>query len=253
MNRKLYCLIFTLVAITIQNSFGQDYYNVNMPSYWIPTLTSYVEKGFKIKNIKVNYINNVIELTDKRINPIYGFIELADGTKQVILKSDSLKAKKLKNYELLTTELIRIDTTFKHWLRYHDGVPWVDYVCCFSHACKDYWGMEKTHFYVEDYINIYQPISQQTQNPINSKKQQTLSSSEIMVYPNPTKDKVIVLADHIEQIQVYDTKGSLIKTITPNPKQTETTVNLNFLPTGIYILKIRDTQKQITTSRIVKE
>ena len=74
-----------------------------------------------------------------------------------------------------------------------------------------------------------------------------LSSNNVNIYPNPTRNTIYIETDeiNIETISIYDTNGRLITKRFVNNNQ----VDLTNLQTGIYIIKINNTN---TTFKIVK-
>ena len=81
---------------------------------------------------------------------------------------------------------------------------------------------------------------------------ENILSNELSVYPNPTKDKITIVLDHVEsgtEISVFTTLGKniLTKKITSN----QTVIGLRDFETGIYLVQIRN-GKSVTTKRIVK-
>jgi hypothetical protein len=70
---------------------------------------------------------------------------------------------------------------------------------------------------------------------------------EIVVYPNPTKNRVTINTNKaIKKITIVDLNGRILDT------QFETTVNLTNLVSGIYFLNI-ETENRISSKKIIKE
>ncbi len=88
------------------------------------------------------------------------------------------------------------------------------------------------------------------------KQSSTLSTidfnmSDIQVYPNPTRNILHVNANqNIDQIEVYNYMGQLIKILHPNTVNTE--VSMSEFATGFYLVKISSQEKSIT-HKIVKK
>lgn len=77
------------------------------------------------------------------------------------------------------------------------------------------------------------------------------ASNNILVYPNPTSDILnLKYSQIISDIEVLDINGRLILKSPINAK--ETTVNLNYLQNGIYILKINSEYGTITKKIIIE-
>lgn len=76
-------------------------------------------------------------------------------------------------------------------------------------------------------------------------------ANEIKVYPNPAKDSFkIDYPGNITAIQVYDTKGALVKTITTD---FTTDINISALPAGMYLLNIKNDSGNVVTKRLLKQ
>jgi PKD repeat protein len=82
----------------------------------------------------------------------------------------------------------------------------------------------------------------------------TLSSSNVSIYPNPTKDIINVVMDasfvNNASIEMYDAIGKLI--VSEKIINTHTTINTDHLAKGIYTIRIVSEGKQIS-NRIIKE
>lgn len=75
-------------------------------------------------------------------------------------------------------------------------------------------------------------------------------STETIIYPNPTKGVITVKVKEPSTIMVYNTIGSLLKTVKQN--SLSATYNLEFLPAGAYNIRIADCAK-VHYYNIVKE
>lgn len=88
------------------------------------------------------------------------------------------------------------------------------------------------------------------------KQSSTLSTvdfdlADIQVYPNPTNDILTVKASQsIDQIEIYNYMGQLLKTIKPNTTIAE--VTMDSFAAGIYLVKISSQEKSIT-HKIIKK
>lgn len=89
----------------------------------------------------------------------------------------------------------------------------------------------------------------------------TLSTTEIpeiqlfaSVYPNPTIEKITLSIRDYDfstlQFTLIDTQGRIISTakITEN----ETQINMDFLPSALYFIRITDATKELKTFKIIK-
>jgi hypothetical protein len=67
------------------------------------------------------------------------------------------------------------------------------------------------------------------------------------VYPNPAKDKLCILGlSKPSKVSIYNVLGKLVFS-----KTTSSEVDLKGLQSGVYIVKIRDQQKE-TTRKFIK-
>ncbi len=68
----------------------------------------------------------------------------------------------------------------------------------------------------------------------------SLTDNKVKVYPNPTQDIINVefVAGFYNQIQLIDSNGKILKQISLDSSITQTTINLNNLAPGIYLLKL---------------
>ena len=74
--------------------------------------------------------------------------------------------------------------------------------------------------------------------------------NHVVVYPNPAKDKVTILAD--DELQNVTVTNLLGQTLSHYPTQgvTQLVIDTNPYPSGVYLLKI-STKKGTTTRRLV--
>ncbi|MDR2084006.1 MAG: T9SS type A sorting domain-containing protein, partial [Bacteroidales bacterium] len=74
------------------------------------------------------------------------------------------------------------------------------------------------------------------------------STSEIAIYPNPSKDyiNISVENDKIENVEIYNITGKLVK------QEKSNKININDLPVGIYLIKV-ETNWGKTTEKLVIE
>ena len=80
---------------------------------------------------------------------------------------------------------------------------------------------------------------------------QFIKDNSIRVYPNPAKNNITIVADHVLQsIQLYDIQGRLLETTLNSA--TTTTLDISKRANGIYFIKASST-KGSTVEKIVKE
>ncbi len=74
----------------------------------------------------------------------------------------------------------------------------------------------------------------------------------IHLYPNPSSDQVFVRSENgiIEQVLLYDLKGTVAKSVIPNAKQT--TIDISDLKSGIYFIAVQTNQSLVAKRLIVR-
>jgi hypothetical protein len=74
------------------------------------------------------------------------------------------------------------------------------------------------------------------------------STQEITIYPNPSKDyiNISVENDEIENVQIYNLTGKLVK------QEKSNKININDLPTGMYIIKV-ETDSGNCIKKVIKD
>ena len=74
---------------------------------------------------------------------------------------------------------------------------------------------------------------------------------ETELMPNPVSTNLYVVSESvIDQLQVFDTYGRLLKTLVPNTKRT--IVNVRELPNGIYTILIKSQNGTTARQFVVK-
>ena len=79
---------------------------------------------------------------------------------------------------------------------------------------------------------------------------ETVNSSNIYIYPNPSKKIIKIVSDEISEnsfISIYDINGKKII----SQKIDNNNIDISSLPTGIYLLKLYN-DEQILTTRLIK-
>ncbi len=69
--------------------------------------------------------------------------------------------------------------------------------------------------------------------------------SEISVYPNPVRDRVVIEGIEAVEIQVYNTLGQVVKTVRGTNE-----IPVADLPQGVYMLRIADADGTVYTNKI---
>ena len=70
--------------------------------------------------------------------------------------------------------------------------------------------------------------------------------SEISVYPNPVRDRVVIEGIEIAEVEVYNALGQMVKTI-----QGTNEISVADLPQGVYLLRIADVEEKVYTNKIM--
>ena len=76
--------------------------------------------------------------------------------------------------------------------------------------------------------------------------------TEVNLFPNPTKDKVMIQGQGMEKVSVYNTMGQLLYTQTCDSAE-YVELNLGSFSTGVYTVNVRFANGQHTNRMIVKE
>ena len=92
----------------------------------------------------------------------------------------------------------------------------------------------------------------------NSKTLSTIENdiieNNLMLYPNPGKDIVTISSNmDIREIKVIDVSGRLIKTINLSNPSKAYDLSIDYLPDGMYFLKVSETKTVETKVLIVKK
>lgn len=69
--------------------------------------------------------------------------------------------------------------------------------------------------------------------------------SEISIYPNPVRDRVVIEGIEAVEIQVYNTLGQVVKTVRGTNE-----IPVADLPQGVYMLRIADAEGKVYTNKI---
>jgi hypothetical protein len=78
-----------------------------------------------------------------------------------------------------------------------------------------------------------------------------INQNKLAVYPNPTKDQLIIQSElHFESFEVKDLSGKILIRI---KKPEKNVLPVQALPTGVYILTAKGTDRKSYTARFVKE
>jgi len=106
-------------------------------------------------------------------------------------------------------------------------------------------------------------------SPFNSQKIGTLTitlksvlgtnevsfDNQIKVYPNPSNGKLSIESpvNNIKSLDIYDTQGVIIKTLTTNSIKSKSLIKLQNLSVGLYFLKFSSVEGYNSTKKIIVE
>jgi hypothetical protein len=83
-------------------------------------------------------------------------------------------------------------------------------------------------------------------------EQNTFPKQEITIYPNPFTNRITILnANTILKLKIYNSKGSLIKSISTTP-DSKKEISLDETPPGIYFIQCIDANNKTKILRIIK-
>lgn len=75
------------------------------------------------------------------------------------------------------------------------------------------------------------------------------SQKSVSLYPNPVKNTLYISSkSKIVEAQIFDMQGKSIKTI-----YNQSSISFNELPKGVYIVKMKDSDANITSQKVIKE
>ena len=69
--------------------------------------------------------------------------------------------------------------------------------------------------------------------------------SEIALYPNPVRDRVIIEGIEVAEVEVYNALGQRVKMV-----QSTNEINVSGLPEGVYLLRVTDADGKVYTNKI---
>ena len=72
-----------------------------------------------------------------------------------------------------------------------------------------------------------------------------INSNELAVYPNPSKDNIVVRCDNASEIEIVSTLGNIVKTVSAEGETTN--INISDLASGLYIVKAKTPTETFTT------
>ena len=85
-------------------------------------------------------------------------------------------------------------------------------------------------------------------------EENNFSENNFNVYPNPTHNQLIITNDQLQitDILITDITGKQVKTIKANGQSKNYTINVEDLPTGLYLLKVTG-DKGTEVTKFIKE
>jgi plastocyanin len=78
------------------------------------------------------------------------------------------------------------------------------------------------------------------------------SSSAIVLFPNPAKDKLTITHDAVDAIRIYDMVGATIMNQPVEATETKTVIEVGTLPSGVYFVNTMKDGIVTDTRRLVK-
>ena len=72
-----------------------------------------------------------------------------------------------------------------------------------------------------------------------------INSNELAVYPNPSKDNIVVRCDNASEIEIVSTLGNIVKTVSAEGETTN--INISDLASGLYIVRAKTPTETFTT------
>jgi hypothetical protein len=75
---------------------------------------------------------------------------------------------------------------------------------------------------------------------------------KVIVYPNPTKGEVNINNIALDKVTVYNTIGQLVKSFTLDSGNTNNTIDLSGLPSGVYYIYLID-QDAASVKKVIVE
>ena len=106
------------------------------------------------------------------------------------------------------------------------------------------YGQPDTTNWTMPICNTFYPMDMD--NNLNS--QTTIDSNEILIYPNPVKDKLYLKGNIIlleKEIKMYNALGQEVDFVVNNSSQNNIEIDMSNLKTGFYILKTKTNTKKI--------
>jgi len=200
------------------------------PVFYYGTLSNDNMFGGSVDN-GVNFFlmvttNNYTVTTTNNLLTWYHYVYVYDGTTAKVYKDGVLLGSLAKSWNTINdNDLFRIGTSFAGAGSF-SGV--IDDLKIFNRALSD-----------SEIFNLY------TNNTLTSENF-NLNNLEVKLYPNPVRDILnIEIENDIQSIEIYNIQGQ--KVLSSNQKQ----INVSDLATGMYMVRIQDTENNIATKKVV--
>ena len=68
------------------------------------------------------------------------------------------------------------------------------------------------------------------------------------VYPNPVKDVLTVTGENMRQVEIYNSLGQLVKSISCSDDEVK--INVNDMQNGMYFVNVVNNNGEMTTSKV---
>ncbi|WP_228448262.1 MULTISPECIES: T9SS type A sorting domain-containing protein [unclassified Chryseobacterium] len=94
-----------------------------------------------------------------------------------------------------------------------------------------------------DASKVYSDVS--TQGTLSTRENTVNREQELVVYPNPTSDKVFIKGEKVSDAEIYSMEGRKMSIIL----KSDQSIDVSHLPKGIYLLKLK-IKNEITTKKL---
>lgn len=94
-----------------------------------------------------------------------------------------------------------------------------------------------------DASKVYSDVS--TQGTLSTRENTINREQELVVYPNPTSDKVFIKGEKVSDAEIYSMEGRKMSIIL----KSDQSIDVSHLPKGIYLLKLK-IKNEITTKKL---
>ena len=75
-----------------------------------------------------------------------------------------------------------------------------------------------------------------------------MANETLRLYPNPVKETLTIEGQNIQQVNVYNTMGQLVKSVNCNDNIVN--INVNDLQNGMYIVNVIDANAEMSSRKV---